>query len=52
MKNWFGKDDIAVDSLLFTVFSEYNCVDSIYKNINEFNSTQQTVPHIHIVTIN
>ena len=20
MKNWFGKDDIAVDSLLFTVF--------------------------------
>ncbi len=52
MKIWFGKDDIAVDSLLFTVFSEYNCVDSIYKNINEFNSMQQTVPHIHIVTIN
>ena len=52
MKNWFGKYDIAVDSLLFTVFSEYNCVDSIYKNINEFNSMQQTVSHIHIVTIN
>lgn len=52
MKNWFGKDDIAVDSLLITVFLEYNCVDSIYKNINEFNSMQQTVPHIHIVTIN
>ncbi|WP_312762932.1 hypothetical protein [Epilithonimonas sp.] len=52
MNNWFGKDDIAVDSLLFTVFSEYNCVDRIYKNINEFNSKQQTVSHIHIVTIN
>lgn len=52
MNNWFGKDDIAVDSLLFTVFSEYNGVDRIYKNINEFNSKQQTVSHIHIVTIN
>ena len=51
MKNWFGKDDIAVDSLLFTVFSEYNCVDSIYKNINEFNSKQETLSQIHIVTI-
>ncbi|WP_312422308.1 hypothetical protein [Epilithonimonas sp.] len=52
MNNLFGKDDITVDSLLFTVFSEYNCVDRIYKNINEFNSKQQTVSHIHIVTIN
>lgn len=52
MNNWFGKDDIAIDSLLFTVFSEYNCVDSIYKNINEFNSNQETVSQIHIVTIN
>jgi len=52
MNNWFGKDDIAIDSLLFTVFSEYNCVDSIYKNINEFNSKQETVSQIHIVTIN
>ena len=51
IKNWFGKDDIAVDSLLFTVFSEYNCVDSIYKNINEFNSKQETLSQIHIVTI-
>lgn len=51
MKNWFGKYDIAVDSLLFTVFSEYNCVDSIYKNINEFNSKQETLSQIHIVTI-
>lgn len=51
MKNWFGKDDIAIDSLLFTVFSEYNCVDSIYKNINEFNSKQETLSQIHIVTI-
>ena len=51
MKNWFGKYDIAVDFLLFTVFSEYNCVDSIYKNINEFNSKQETLSQIHIVTI-
>ena len=51
MKNWFGKDDIAIDSLLFTVFSEYNCVDSIYKNRNEFSSKQETLSQIHIVTI-
>ncbi|UMQ41704.1 hypothetical protein MKS83_20245 [Chryseobacterium sp. Y16C] len=52
MSNWFGKDDIAVNSLLFTVFSDCNCVDDIYKSVNEFNQKQKTVSRIHIVTIN
>lgn len=52
MSNWFGKDDIAVNSLLFTVFSDCNCVDDIYKNVNEFNQKQKTVSRIHIATIN
>lgn len=52
MSNWFGKDDIAVNSLLFTVFPDCNCVDDIYKNVNEFNQKQKTVSRIHIATIN
>lgn len=52
ISNWFGKDDIAVNSLLFTVFSDCNCVDDIYKNVNEFNQKQKTVSRIHIATIN
>jgi uncharacterized protein YaaQ len=52
MSNWFGKDDIAVNSLLFTVFSDCNCVDDIYKSVNEFNQKQKTVSRIHIATIN
>ncbi|PZU81055.1 MAG: hypothetical protein DI529_16015 [Chryseobacterium sp.] len=52
MSNWFGKDDIAVNSLLFTVFSDCNCVGDIYKNVNEFNQKQKTVSRIHIATIN
>ncbi|SDG35094.1 polysaccharide deacetylase family protein [Epilithonimonas hungarica] len=52
MSNWFGKDEIAVNSLLFTVFSDCNCVDDIYKNVNEFNQKQKTVSQIHIATIN
>ena len=52
MSNWFGKDDIAVNSLLFTVFSDCNCIDDIYKSVNEFNQKQKTVSRIHIATIN
>jgi uncharacterized protein YaaQ len=52
ISNWFGKDDIAVNSLLFTVFSDCNCVDDIYKSVNEFNQKQKTVSRIHIATIN
>lgn len=52
MSNWFRKDEIAVNSLLFTVFSECNCIHEIYKSINEFNQKQKTVSQIHIATIN
>ncbi|MPS75195.1 MAG: hypothetical protein E2590_18920 [Chryseobacterium sp.] len=52
MSNWFGKDDIAVNSLLFTVFSDCNCIDDIYKSVNEFNQKQKTVSRIHMATIN
>ncbi len=50
--NWFPSEYLSVDSLLFTIFSDCNCIDDIYKSINEFNKKQETVSQIHIVTIN
>ncbi len=49
--NWFPSEYLSVDSLLFTIFSDCNCIDDIYKSINEFNKKQETVSQIHIATI-
>lgn len=49
--NWFGTDDIGTDSLLFTVFADCNCIDDIYKKVDEFNLKQKTLSHIHAATI-
>ena len=52
LHNWFGIDDIAIDSVLFTVFAEYNCVEEIYERVNLFNTTQSTTKSkIHLVSI-
>lgn len=51
LDNWFGTDDIPIDSLLFTVFAESECVDEMYSNINAFNGKQETLSRIHIVTV-
>ncbi|TXF78991.1 hypothetical protein [Chryseobacterium sp.] len=50
-ENWFAKDHLSVDSLLFTVFMEDEFADEIYKSVEDFNSKQETFSHIHIATL-
>ena len=49
--NWFSSDNIEIDSLLFTVFIESRYVDEIYNHIQDFNSGQKTLSHVHIATV-
>ena len=49
--NWFSSDNVEIDSLLFTVFIESRYVDEIYIRIQDFNSRQKTLSHVHIATV-
>lgn len=49
--NWFISDNVEIDSLLFTVFIESRYVDEIYNRIQDFNSRQKTLSHVHIATV-
>ncbi|MBO6201862.1 MAG: hypothetical protein J6N74_09620 [Chryseobacterium sp.] len=49
--NLFSSDNIEIDSLLFTVFIESRYVDEIYIRIQDFNSRQKTLSHVHIATV-
>ncbi|EJL72170.1 hypothetical protein [Chryseobacterium populi] len=50
ISSWFSEGHISVDSLLFTIFSDCNCVGDIYRSVNEFNKKQETVSQIHVAT--
>lgn len=49
--NWFISDNVEINSLLFTVFIESRYVDEIYNRIQDFNSGQKTLSHVHIATV-
>ncbi len=51
LENWFSSDNVEIDSLLFTVFIESRYVDEIYIRIQDFNSGQKTLSHVHIATV-
>ena len=51
LENWFSSDNVEIDSLLFTVFIESRYVDEIYIRIQDFNSRQKTLSHVHIATV-
>jgi len=51
LENWFSSDNVEIDSLLFTVFIESRYVDEIYIRIQDFNSRQKTLSHVHIATL-
>ncbi|UOU97211.1 hypothetical protein MUU74_11985 [Chryseobacterium daecheongense] len=50
-ENWFPKDYLSVNSLLFTIFVEDGFADQIYRGVEDFNSQQETLSHIHIATV-
>jgi len=49
--NWFGTNDKGIDSLLFTVFAECDCVDEIYTQAEAFNLKQESLSHIHVASV-
>lgn len=49
--HWFGTDDVGIDSLLFTVFVDCDCVGEIYRKADEFNLKQESLSHIHVATV-
>lgn len=51
LENWFSSDNVEINSLLFTVFIESRYVDEIYIRIQDFNSRQKTLSHVHIATL-
>ena len=51
LENWFSSDNVEINSLLFTVFIESRYVDEIYIRIQDFNSRQKTLSHVHIATV-
>lgn len=51
LENWFSSDNVEIDSLLFIVFIESRYVDEIYIRIQDFNSGQKTLSHVHIATV-
>ena len=51
LENCFSSDNVEIDSLLFTVFIESRYVDEIYIRIQDFNSRQKTLSHVHIATV-
>jgi nitrogen regulatory protein PII len=49
--NWFVSEEIATESLLYTVFVEDSCMEDIFEKIDKFNNNVETLTHIHIASI-
>ncbi|WP_434977924.1 hypothetical protein [Daejeonia sp. YH14] len=52
LHNWFSSDQTAIDSLLFTVFIQEECLQEIIRGINTFNAKQTTLSKIHLASFN
>ncbi len=52
LDNWFSSDQVAIDSLLFTVFIQEKYLDEIIKEIETFNAGQTTLSKMHLASFN
>jgi len=50
--NWFSSEMNQTDSVVFFAFVKKDKVDLLFEHINEFNSKQKTLSHIHVAVIN
>lgn len=50
--NWFSGEMNKTESILFYAFVKKENVDGLFNSINEFNSKQETLSHIHIAVLN
>ncbi len=51
LHNWFGIDDIAINSLLFIVFAQQQSIEEIIEKVTLFNQHQDSQSQIHLVSI-
>jgi nitrogen regulatory protein PII len=50
--NWFGTEMNENESIMFYAFVQKENVDIVCNSVKEFNSKQETLSHIHVVTLN
>ena len=50
--NWFSSEMNIIESIVFFAFVKKANVDRLFKGINEFNATQETLSNIHIAVLN
>ncbi len=50
-ENWFGTDDVSIDSLLFMVFVNQESTEELYNKIEIFNKNQESLSRIHLAIL-
>ncbi|HNP32920.1 MAG TPA: hypothetical protein PKN96_06480 [Flavobacterium sp.] len=51
-ENWFASEVNETESILFYAFVKKENVDHLFNLISEFNTTQESLSHIHIAVLN
>lgn len=50
--NWFSSEMNQTESIVFFAFVKKNKVEMLFEQINEFNSKQKSLSHIHVAVLN
>lgn len=50
--NWFSSEMNQTESILFYAFVKKDTIDLLFKLIEEFNSKQKSLSHIHVAVVN
>ena len=50
--NWFSSEMNQTESILFYAFVKKDNIDLLFKLIEEFNSNQKSLSHIHVAVVN
>ncbi|WP_264559396.1 hypothetical protein [Flavobacterium sp. N2270] len=50
--NWFSAEMNQSQSILFYAFVKKENVDRLFESINDFNTKQETLSHIHVAVLN
>ena len=50
--NWFSSEMNQTESIVFYAFVKKENVDKLFELIKDFNSTQKSMSHIHLVVLN
>jgi nitrogen regulatory protein PII len=48
---WFVSDDVAIPSVLYTVFASNDCVSKIMEKTQTFNEEQESESRLHLAIV-